>query len=167
MTRGFEPANADFEQRVSDSFGRQAMMGLIGARLALIEPGHVRIELPFRADLTQQHGFFHGGVTSTIADSAGGYAAFSLFPAEASVLTVEFKINLVAPARGESLLAVGRVIRPGRTLTLCDIEVQAIDGGAASLCAKGLQTIMRLDGRPGQACRRRGRHRLMSEEATR
>ena len=148
MSQAFEPADPDFERRVRDSFGRQAMMGLIGARLDLIEPGHVRIALPFRADLTQQHGFFHGGVTSTIADSAGGYAAFSLFPAEASVLTVEFKINLVAPAQGESLLALGRVIRPGRTLTLCDIEVQVIDGGAARLCAKGLQTIMRLDGRP-------------------
>ena len=148
MTGDFKPASPDFAQRVRDSFGRQAMMGLIGARLDLIEPGQVRIALPFRADLTQQHGFFHGGVTSTLADSAGGYAAFSLFPADASVLTVEFKINLIAPAKGEALLAVGRVIRPGRTLTLCDIEVQAVDGGKAKLCAKGLQTIMRLDGRP-------------------
>ena len=144
----FEPRNPQWAERVRQSFARQGAMTLMGARLADISPGHCDIELTFRDDLTQQHGFFHGGVTSTIADSAGGYAAFSLFPTEASVLTVEFKINLVAPAKGDSLLAVGRVIRPGRTLTLCDIEVQAVDGGAAKLCAKGLQTIMRLDGRP-------------------
>lgn len=144
---GFEPANPDFAQRVRDSFARQGIMGLIGARLSLVEPGLVEIELPFRGDLTQQHGFFHAGVTSTVADSAGGYAAFSLFPEAASVLTVEYKINLVAPAKGELLRAVGRVLRPGRTLTLCDLEVFALEAGASKLCAKGLQTIMRLDGR--------------------
>ncbi len=148
MASSFEPANPDFEERVRDSFQRQGIMNLIGARLSLVAPGHVEIELPFRGDLTQQHGFFHAGATSTVADSAGGYAAFSLFPREASVLTVEYKINLVAPARGERLRAVGRVLRPGRTLTLCDLEVFAEEAGGSKLCAKGLQTIMRLDGRP-------------------
>ncbi len=148
MASSFEPANPDFEQRVRDSFQRQGIMNLIGARLSLVAPGHVEIELPFRDDLTQQHGFFHAGATSTVADSAGGYAAFSLFPWDASVLTVEYKINLVAPARGELLRAVGRVLRPGRTLTLCDLEVFAEEAGGSKLCAKGLQTIMRLDGRP-------------------
>ena len=148
MAPSFEPADPDFEVRVKDSFQRQGIMGLIGAELSLVAPGHVEIELPFRGDLTQQHGFFHAGVTSTVADSAGGYAAFSLFPVEASVLTVEYKINLVAPAKGERLRAVGRVLRPGRTLTLCDLEVFALEAGEAKLCAKGLQTIMRLDGRP-------------------
>jgi len=145
---GFTPANPDFEARVRDSFARQTVMELIGAQLTRVAPGEVEIELPFRADLTQQHGFFHAGMTSTIADSAGGYAAFSLFPADASVLTVEYKINLVAPAQGERLIALGRVIKPGRTLTICDLEVFALAEGARKLCAKGLQSIMRLDGRP-------------------
>ena len=148
MAPSFEPADPNFEQRVRDSFQRQGIMGLIGARLSLVAPGHVEIELPFRHDLTQQHGFFHGGVTSTIADSAGGYAAFSLFPADASVLTVEYKINLMAPADGELLRAVGRVLRPGRSLTVCDLEVFVTKAGREKLCAKGLQSIMRLDGRP-------------------
>ena len=148
MAPSFEPADPDFEERVRDSFQRQGIMELIGAELSLVAPGQVEIELPFRDDLTQQHGFFHAGATSTVADSAGGYAAFSLFPREASVLTVEYKINLVAPARGERLRAVGRVLRPGRTLTLCDLEVFAVEAGGSKLCAKGLQTIMRLDGRP-------------------
>ena len=143
----FKPASEDFEARVRRSFGRQGIMGLIGAQITRVAPGEVEIELPFRNDLSQQHGFFHAGVTSTIADSAGGYAAFSLFPAESAVLTVEYKINLVAPADGERLVAHGRVIRPGRSLTLCDLEVTAHKDGKAKLCAKGLQTIMRIDGR--------------------
>ena len=109
----FEPADGAFEARVRDSFGRQSIMGLIGAEMSEVVPGRVVIELPFRADLCQQHGFFHAGVTTTIADSAGGYAAFSLFPADASVLTTEFKINLVAPAAGDRLRAVGQVVKPG------------------------------------------------------
>lgn len=143
----YTPATQDFETRVRRSFGRQGIMGLIGAQITRVEPGEVEIELPFREDLSQQHGFFHAGVTSTIADSAGGYAAFSLFPVESAVLTVEYKINLMAPADGERLTAVGRVIRPGRTLTTCDLEVTAHKDGKAKVCAKGLQTIMRIDGR--------------------
>ena len=117
-------------------------MALIGAELTTVEPGLVVIELPYRDDLCQQHGFFHAGVTSTIADSAGGYAAFSLFPADASVLTTEFKINLLAPADGERLRAVGRVVKPGRTLTICDVEVFAVKHGGEKICAKLLQTLM-------------------------
>ena len=143
-----QPQDPGFEQRVRSSFARQKVMDLIGARLAVVEPGRVRIELPFREDLTQQHGFFHAGITSTIADSAGGYAAYSLFPAEASVLTVEYKINLIAPAKGAALLAEGRVVKPGRRLTLCDLEVFAVEDGDQTLCARGLQTMMRVDGRP-------------------
>ncbi len=101
----FNPKDPAFEARVRASFGRQGIMELIGARLTRVEPGLVEIELPFRADLTQQHGFFHAGITSTIADSAGGYAAYSLMPDGASVLTTEFKINLLAPADGELLRA--------------------------------------------------------------
>ena len=141
------PADDDFETRVRASFARQGIMDLIGASIARVAPGEVEITLPFRDDLTQQHGFFHAGVTSTIADSAGGYAAFSLFPADASVLTVEYKLNLVAPAAGERLSAVGRVIKPGRTLTLCELEVFAITGAERKLCAKGLQTMMCIQNR--------------------
>ena len=144
----FTPLDPDFEARVRASFGRQTIMDLIGARMSRVAPGEVEIELPYREDLTQQHGFFHAGVTSTIADSEAGYAAFSLFPADASVLTVEYKINLIAPAQGERLIAVGRVIKPGRTLTLCEFDVFGETDGTRKLCAKGLDTLMRLDGRP-------------------
>jgi uncharacterized protein (TIGR00369 family) len=144
----FQPQDPDFEQRVRASFQRQSIMGLIGARLSRVAPGEVEIELPFRADLCQQHGFFHAGVTSTIADSAGGYAGFSLFPADASVLTVEFKINLLAPADGELLRAVGRVIKPGRTLTVTEAEVSVVKNGREKACARMAQTLMCLTGRP-------------------
>ena len=144
----FEPRDPDFANRVRASFDRQSIMALIGARLTQVEPGRVEIELPYRADLCQQDGFLHAGITSTIADSAGGYAAFSLMPADASVLTAEFKINLLAPADGELLRACGRVLRPGRTLTVCDVEVFAIKNGESKPCAKLLQTLMCLQGRP-------------------
>jgi len=148
---GFTPADQGYAARVRDSFARQAVMELIGASLARVEAGEVEIALPFRDDLTQQHGFFHAGITSVIADSAGGYAAYSLFPADSSVLTVEYKINLMAPADGERLRAVGRVLKPGRTLTVCELEVFALKAGAETLCAKGMQTMMCLAGRPDRA----------------
>lgn len=146
----FQPSDADFADRVRASFARQSIMALIGAKLSRVEAGLVEIALPYRPELCQQHGFFHAGVTSTIADSAGGYAAFSLFPADASVLTTEFKINLLAPADGERLRALGRVIKPGRTLTVCEVEVFALKDGKEKLCAKLLQTLMTLHGRPDQ-----------------
>jgi uncharacterized protein (TIGR00369 family) len=144
----FTPKDPDFEARVRASFGRQGIMTLIGARLIRVAPGWVEIELPFRADLTQQHGFFHAGITSTIADSAGGYAAYSLMPAGTSVLTTEFKINLLAPADGELLRARGRVIKPGRTLTVCEVDVFAVKDGRTTPCAKLLETLMCLEDRP-------------------
>jgi uncharacterized protein (TIGR00369 family) len=144
----FQPRDAAFESRVRDSFARQALMRTIGAELARIEPGRVEIALPFRADLTQQHGYLHAGITSTIADSAGGYAGFSLFPAESSVLTVEFKINLLAPAAGERFVAIGEVVRPGRTLTICRLEVTALKGEQRTLIAIGQQTLICLEGQP-------------------
>ena len=122
-------------------------MALIGATLGRVEPGLVEIALLFRPDLTQQHGYFHAGMTSAIADSAGGYAAYTLFPADSSVLTVEFKINLIAPADGERLIATGRVRKTGRTLTICDLEVVAIKGGKPTTCALGLQTLICLAGK--------------------
>ena len=138
----FQPQDPAFEARVRESFARQKAMGLIGAVLARVAPGHVEIELPFRDDLTQQHGFFHAGIVATIADSAGGYAAFTLMPAGSSVLSVEYKINLVAPADGERLVAGGQVVGPGRTLTVCDLEVHVLGGGARTLCARGMQTLI-------------------------
>jgi uncharacterized protein (TIGR00369 family) len=143
----FEPLDPAWETKVSDSFGRQAFMREIGALLTTSVPGHVEIELPYREALTQQHGFFHGGVTTAIADSAGGYAAFSLFPPGSSVLTVEFKINLLAPAQGEKLRAIGQVLRPGRTLTVCELKVLAILDGRETLCAAGQQTLICLAGK--------------------
>ncbi len=141
----FQPAEPDFAQRTRDSFSRQKIMFLLGAEMTVVEPGYVEIVLPYRENLTQQHGFFHAGATATIADSAGGYAAFTLFPPDASVLTSEFKINLLAPANGARLIAKGRVVKPGRMLTTCDLEVEVeYTEGGRKLCAKGLQTLVRL-----------------------
>jgi uncharacterized protein (TIGR00369 family) len=144
----FQPRDPAFESRVRDSFARQALMRTIGAELVRVEPGRVEIALPYRDDLTQQHGYLHAGITSTIADSAGGYAGYSLFPAGSSVLTVEFKINLLAPAAGERFLAEGAVVRPGRTLTICRLEVSALKGEQRTLIAMGQQTLICLEGTP-------------------
>ncbi|MDX1711993.1 MAG: PaaI family thioesterase [Rhodovibrionaceae bacterium] len=144
----FEPKDANFEARARDSFARQGIMETLGARMTDVEEGLVRIEVDYHDGLSQQHGFFHAGVTATIADSAGGYAAQTLYPADVTVLTTEFKLNLLAPAHGERLVATGRVIKPGRTLTVTDMEVAAISNGKEKLCAKGLQTIIGVAGRP-------------------
>jgi len=138
----FVAANPAFEGRVRASFARQAAMRLIGARLAEVAPGRCTIELPVRDDLTQQHGFVHGGIVGMIGDSAGGYSAFSLMPADASVLTVEFKINLLAPARGELLVAAGMVVKPGRTLSIARVDVYARTKGGDELIATLQQTLM-------------------------
>jgi len=144
----FTPATPDYAERIRDSFARANMMELIGAEIAAIEPGCVDIALPHADALTQQHGFFHAGAVATIADTAGGYAAYTLFPAGTSVLTAEFKLNFVAPAQGTRLLARGRVVKPGRTLTTCDMEVHAVAAdGTEKLCAKGLQTMTQVQGR--------------------
>jgi len=120
----------------------------LGARIARIEPGEVHIVLPSRPEVTQQHGYFHAGATSSIADSAGGYAAFTLFPEGTSVLTVEFKINLLAPAEGDHLEAVGTVIKPGRTLTICRLEVFGVTATDRTLVAAGQQTLIQIESRP-------------------
>ena len=142
----FVPANPAFEARVRDSFARQTAMGFIGARLAEVTPGRCTIELPARAELGQQHGFVHGGIVGMIGDSAGGYAAFSLMPADVSILTVEFKINLLAPARGQLMVAVGTVVKPGRTLSITRAEVFAHDNGREMLIATMQQTLMAMQG---------------------
>jgi len=148
-SKPLRPANPDFESRTRASFARQGIMVLLGAQMLRVEPGFVEIALAFRPELSQQHGFFHAGVVSTIADSAGGYAGFTLFPPEAGVLTVEFKINLLAAADGERVIAEGRVIRPGRTLTVCQLDAHVEKGGRRTHCATGMQTLMCIVGRPG------------------
>jgi uncharacterized protein (TIGR00369 family) len=150
MDESFKVLDPDYARRVRDSFQRQPFMTKLGAAIKDIGPGCVEVTIPFRSELTQQHGFFHAGVTSSIADNAGGYAAYTLFPADSSVLTVEFKINLLAPAKGEELRAVGKVIRTGRTLTVCDLKVFAVDGDRQTLCASGQQTLICLHGRSDQ-----------------
>src|SRR5882724_3925195 len=113
------PADPDFEARVRDSFARQRVMATLGARIIRVAAGEVDLELPFREDLTQQHGFLHAGIVTTLVDSACGYAALSLMDRESAVLSVEYKVNLLAPAVGDRMRAVGRVIKPGRTLLVC------------------------------------------------
>lgn len=145
----FVPADPDFEARTRASFARQGAMAHLGAVMEKVEPGRVEIAIAFRPELAQQHGFFHAGIISTIADSAGGYAGFTLFPLDAAVLTVEFKVNLIAPADGERAIAVGQVIRSGRTLTVCQLDAFVVKGGSRVHCATGLQTLMAVAGRPG------------------
>lgn len=146
--RRFEPGSADFASRVRGSFARQGAMSTIGAELVRVAPGYVDIRVPYADGLSQQHGFFHGGVVSMIADSAGGYAAFSLFGPDDGILTVEFKVNLTAPAKGRFIVARGRVVRPGRTLTVATADVYAVEDGTETLCAVMQQTLMRITGRP-------------------
>jgi len=124
----FKPRDPDWDRKVRDSFARQTAMETIGATIAALQPGLCEIALPYRSDLCQQHGYLHAGITTMIADTAAGYAAFSLMPAGASVLTVEFKVNLMAPASGDRFLARGKVIKPGRTLMVVEAEVIADEG---------------------------------------
>jgi len=123
-----KPRNPSFAEDVARSFAQQPIMNLIGARLSLVEPGVIEITLPFRADLVQQHGYLHAGVVATIADSACGYAAYSLMPAGSEVLSVEFKVNLLRPAQGEEFVARAEVIKAGRTLSVVRADVFGIDG---------------------------------------
>jgi uncharacterized protein (TIGR00369 family) len=137
--------NADYVNAVRSSFARQGLMGLYGARLTRVEPGSVEVEVPFRSDLTQQQGFFHGGVTTAIADTACGYSALTLMPEECEVISVEFKINLIAPAHGDRLVARGRVVRSGRTITVCQGDVVAVSAEGETHCAAMMGTMMRVD----------------------
>ncbi len=128
--------NTDLQKRIRDSFARQTVMTTVGASITRVEPGEVDIELPFRSDLIQQHGFYHAGVVTMIVDTACGYAALTRMPASAAVLTVEYKVNFLSPASGEKLIARGRVLKPGRTLTVCFGEVHAFADGKEKLVVR-------------------------------
>ena len=140
-----EPSSPDsgYERRVRESFARQRVMQLFGARLERVAPGAVDVVLPFREDLTQQDGYVHAGVITTVADSACGYAAYTLMPADSGVLSVEFKVNLLRPAAGREFVAEARVVRAGRTLTVTRCDVYARAGAEARLVATMLATMIR------------------------
>ena len=148
MATEFEPRNPEFEALVRQSFARQRVMALIGAEMTHVEPGVVEITLPTRVDLTQQHGFIHAGIVTTIVDSACGYAALTLAPAGSDVLTIEYKVNFMEPANGERLIARGRVLRSGRTITVCAGDVSALREGRERPIATMLATMRIMSGTP-------------------
>jgi uncharacterized protein (TIGR00369 family) len=141
------PSNATFETRVRASFGKQRLMQTIGAVLEEVAPGRVSVRLPFRDDLTQQHGFLHAGTVAAVADSACGYAALTSMPGDAAVLSIEFKVNMLAPAKGESIVARATVIRAGRTIVVCRADVYACTGDQEKLIAAMQGTMMVVTGR--------------------
>ena len=141
----YEPAVPAVQARIRASFESQGLMRHLGASLGLIAPGRVHIVLHPRPELTQQHGYVHAGATSAIADSAGGYAALTMFDADSEVLTVEYKLNFVAPAAGDCLEGIGTVVRTGRTLSVCTLEVFGVRDDQPSLVATGQQTLIRVD----------------------
>lgn len=145
-TQQEEQASAEVRERVRDSLERQGLMAHLGARITRIGPGRVHIELPRRPEVTPQHGYFHAGASNAGADSAGGCAALTLFPEHTAVLTVEYRINLLAPAVGSRTEEIGTVLKSGRTLTVCRLEVFGVqDDGERKLVATGQQTLIRVD----------------------
>jgi len=135
-----------FEPRIRSSFAQQGLMQTIGAALSKVAPGEVHIEMPFACGLTQQHGFIHAGIVTAIVDTACGYAANSLMPPNSEVLTVEYKVNFLSPAKGEKFVAIGKAIKPGNTLTVCTGEVWAHDKGGKKLIAVIQATMMAVKG---------------------
>jgi uncharacterized protein (TIGR00369 family) len=143
----YEARDPNYETRVRDSFDRQGFMTYIGATLDSVTPGQCEIRVPYKPELAQQHGFFHGGITGAIADTAAGYASFSLMPADSTILTTEYKINLVAPAQGEALIARARVKKSGRTLTVVECDVFGQQNGKETAVAHLLATMLCLHGK--------------------
>ena len=137
--------NPDYVAAIQAMFAGQPFMAHIGAELGSVGPGRAEIRLPFSPAVTQHHGFFHGGVIATLADNAGGAAGYSVLPAGQGLVTVEFKVNILAPGRGEALVARGRVLRAGRTLLVAASEVFAVAEGRETLCASNLMTLMAVD----------------------
>jgi uncharacterized protein (TIGR00369 family) len=142
MSSQFEPRDPEFKSRVRQSFSEQIVMQTLNASLGAVDAGRVEIEIPYQRELTQQDGFIHAGISSTIMDSACGYAAFTLMAAEARVLTIEFKINLLAPAAGDHFRAVGKVRKPGRSLFVAEAELFAVSDGTDRLVATMTGTLM-------------------------
>jgi uncharacterized protein (TIGR00369 family) len=140
----FEPMDPLFRTRVQEALARQEVMRTLGIEIARLEPGEVTLTMPFAAAYTQQHGFVHAGIVATALDNACAGAAFSLMPAGAEILTVEFKLNLLAPAQGDRFVFEGKVVKPGRTLTVCEAQAFAIDGGDEKLIATMSGTLMAL-----------------------
>jgi uncharacterized protein (TIGR00369 family) len=134
--------NPSFAEEIKASFAKQTIMGLIGAELSRVEPGIVEITLPYRPDLAQQHGYLHAGIVTTIADSACGYAAYSLMPPNSEVLSVEFKVNLMRPAKGDVFVALAEVVKSGRTLTVVRADVFGLESDRRELVATMLGTMM-------------------------
>jgi len=143
----FEPSDPDYRARVEASFQRQRVMEMLGVRIASLAPGRVELEMPFLEPYTQQHGFLHAGIVATVLDSACGYAGFSLMDKDAAVLTIEFKTNLLAPAKGERFLFRGEVVKPGRSITVCEAKAYAVDAGQTKLFASMTATLMAVHGR--------------------
>ncbi len=137
----------NFESRIRDSFSRQRFMEYLGATLTEIRAGYCEIEVPYKKELTQQHEFLHAGVIGTIADTSAGYAAFSLMEANSSVLTVEYKLNLMSPADGEKIIARSQVLKSGKTLTICRSDVFVQKNGVEKLCAAAQVTLIELSNR--------------------
>ena len=144
----FVAKDPDYAQRVRASFARQGAMTLIGAAMTGLAPGYCAIAIQPHPEILQQHGYVHAGIVATLVDSAGGFAGFTLFPADSSVLTVEFKLNLLAPATGDRLVAEGFVVKPGRTLVITRGEVHAEKGGQRTLVALMQQTLIVMHGKP-------------------
>jgi uncharacterized protein (TIGR00369 family) len=148
MPPPYEPKDLRFRERVTESFGRQRAMQTLGITITRLVPGEIELAMPYAPAFTQQHGFVHAGIVTTALDSACGYAAFSLMPADSEVLTVEFKTNLLAPAKGDRFVFRARVVKPGRTLTVCDASAFAIDAGTEKLVATMTGTLMALSTGP-------------------
>ncbi len=149
MQSKFKPADVDFEPRVRESFSRQEVMKTLNASIVNVQAGEVELKFPFQTSLTQQHGFIHAGIVSTVLDSACGYAAFSLMPKDAAVLTIEFKVNLLSPAKGDRFRAVGSVKKPGRNISVTGGELFACQDGKEKLVASMVGTIMSVYNREG------------------
>jgi uncharacterized protein (TIGR00369 family) len=144
----FTPKDPAFEARVRASFLTQRFLTLVGATLEAVRPGYVEMHLPGRPDVRQQHGYFHGGAIATIFDSASAYAAFTLIPPHETILTVEYKLNLLAPGKGDRLIVRAQVVKPGRTLTVVQADAFGASAEGESLCATTMQTLMAVPERP-------------------
>lgn len=146
----FKILDPDYESKVRNSFQRQSFMSYLGAKLITVEPGYCEIHVDYREELTQQHRYFHGGVIGTLADTAGGYSAFTLSPVDSTVLSIEYKINLLNPGEGEKLIARGQVIKSGKKLTVCQTDVFVVNNREEKHCATALVTIITLLGKPDE-----------------